>query len=87
VRGLDADGWLRPAPGAPSRFLVALHPPVACPLEVYQLLTQTEAAISAGQIIAGPGQDHTALTAWAAHARRTLHQHRAVTQARSEPHA
>jgi hypothetical protein len=64
VRGLDADGWLRPAPepGAPSRFLVALHPPVACPLEVYQLLTQMEAAIAAGQIIAGPGQDHSALT-------------------------
>jgi hypothetical protein len=89
VRGLDADGWLQPAPepGAPSRFLVALHPPMTCPLEVYQLLTQMEAAISAGQIIAGPGQDHTVLTTWAIHARRTLHQHRAVAQARGEPHA
>ncbi|MBC9177818.1 hypothetical protein [Pseudoroseomonas ludipueritiae] len=86
VGALRAAGYLReiPEPGTPA---LPVHPPVACMLEVYQLLTQMLAATAAGQVVAGPGQDHAALAAWAANAQRTLAQHRAVAQARGEQHA
>jgi hypothetical protein len=59
VGTLRAAGYLReiPEPGTPA---LVVHPPVACMLEVYQLLTQMQAALATGQVVAGPGQDHTA---------------------------
>lgn len=86
VGTLRAAGYLReiPEPGTPA---LAVHPPVACMLEVYQLLTQMQAALATGQVVAGPGQDHAVLRTWAANTRRTLAHHRAVAQARGEQHA
>jgi hypothetical protein len=83
---LRGAGYLReiPEPGTPA---LVVHPPVTCMLEVFQLLTQMHAAVVTGQVVAGPGQDHAALIAWAGNAQRTLAQHRAAAQARGEQHA
>jgi len=88
IASLEADGWLRPAaePGPASRFVLDVHPPVNCGLEVYQLLTQMLAAVRAGQVVASDAQDTAALKRWAIHAERTLFNHRQAAIARKEPH-
>ncbi|MBC9208910.1 hypothetical protein IBL26_18835 [Roseomonas aerophila] len=88
IASLEADGWLRPAaePGPASRFVLDVHPPVNCGLEVYQLLTQMLAAVQAGQVVVSDPQDAAALKRWAGHAERTLFNHRQAAIARKEPH-
>lgn len=88
VAALEADGWLReqPAPGAQSRFILDVDPPVVCGLEVYQLLTQMLAAIRAGQVKAADPINDAGLERWARNAERVLHNHRAAALARKERH-
>lgn len=88
IASLEADGWLRqaPEPGQASRFVLDVHPPVNCGLEVYQLLRQMLTAVQTGQVVAAEAQDAEGLKRWARHAERTLHNHRLAAIARKEPH-
>jgi hypothetical protein len=88
IASLEEDGWLRaaPEPGQTRRFVLDVHPPVNCGLEVYQLLRQMLTAVQARQVVAADPQDAEGLTRWARNAERTLHNHRLAAIARNEPH-
>lgn len=89
VASLEADGWLRTPgqPGPQRRFVLEVHPPVNCGLEVYQLLVQMQAALAGGQVVAANPDHAAALRRWQQNAERTLFNHRAAALTRKEPHA